>query len=229
MTFKDTMYGDLTGQAYHGDIKLENIELDSLEGCPNIVFGDFIIYNAGLTSLKGAPTKVSGRINISVNELTSLEFCPEMQDGRSFSCSDNKGLTSLKGGPTCIIDDYGIFGCSLTSFEYSPIKVLGMFNGSDNKVTSLKGCTPYVGGRFFINNNRIGTTMIEDGFRPQSYGKMRSFGDNPNMLLDVEFKILFDLKDDPNINDNDYLNAKMYQHTEKPIYLPPFVRDIFIF
>ena len=49
MKFKDTKYGDLTGQVYHGDIDVDEMELTSLEGAPKEVTGHFECYGNELT------------------------------------------------------------------------------------------------------------------------------------------------------------------------------------
>jgi len=41
MKFKDTKYGDLTGQNYKGNIIVRNMKLTSLEGAPQTVEGSF--------------------------------------------------------------------------------------------------------------------------------------------------------------------------------------------
>jgi len=58
MKFKDTKYGDLTGQTYKGDINVTNMKLTTLEGAPQTVGGYFYCSNNKLTSLEGAPQKV---------------------------------------------------------------------------------------------------------------------------------------------------------------------------
>jgi len=64
MKFKDTIYGDLTGQTYNGDINISGLKLTSLEGAPKNVTGSFWCYsNPKLTSLKGAPENVTGIFN----------------------------------------------------------------------------------------------------------------------------------------------------------------------
>jgi hypothetical protein len=60
MKFKDTHYGDLTGQIYDGNICVSGMELTSLEGAPEIVNGDFLCNDNNLTSLEGAPRIIKG-------------------------------------------------------------------------------------------------------------------------------------------------------------------------
>jgi len=82
--FKDTKYGDLTGQTYKGDIYVSNLGLTSLEGAPKSVKGYFYCYdNPKLTSLKGAPKNVGG----------------------GFYCHHNSKLMSLEGAPKSVGKD----------------------------------------------------------------------------------------------------------------------------
>jgi len=46
MKFKDTKYGDLTGQTYKGNIDVKRMNLTSLEGAPKSVKGDFSCSNS---------------------------------------------------------------------------------------------------------------------------------------------------------------------------------------
>jgi len=106
MKFKDTEYGDLTGQNYEGDIVVSHMKLTSLEGAPQTVQGYFNCGHNNLTTLEGAPQTVHGYFNCSRNNLTSLEGAPQTVKG-SFNCSNNK-LTSLEGTPKLI---NGTFYC----------------------------------------------------------------------------------------------------------------------
>ena len=77
MKFKDTSYGDLTGQVFYGNIYVQDM---------------------GLTSLEGAPIEVVGTMDISGNDLTTLEHAPK-KILQSFSASGNKKLKSLQYAP----------------------------------------------------------------------------------------------------------------------------------
>jgi len=107
MKFKDTKYGDLTGKTYNGDIYVNNTNLDSLEGAPDIVKGNFCLYHNKLTTLEGAPKSVGDNFWCSDNNLTTLEGSPNNVNG-FFRCIGNK-LTSLEGAPKKI---GGNFDCS---------------------------------------------------------------------------------------------------------------------
>jgi len=109
MKFKDTKYGDLTGQTYKGDIDVSNLKLTSLEGAPKKVHGYFWCYdNENLTSLKGAPETVGGNFGCYNNQLKSLEGSPRSVKG-SFTCFYNSRLKSLGGAPSIV---GGYFDCS---------------------------------------------------------------------------------------------------------------------
>jgi hypothetical protein len=94
MKFKDTKYGDLTGQTYNGDIRVSNLGLTSLEGAPEIVEGRFDCSYNYLTSLKGAPRIVKKHFYCDCNILNSLEGAPNIVKGY-FNCYNNK-LVSLE-------------------------------------------------------------------------------------------------------------------------------------
>ena len=81
MKFKDTKYGDLTGQTYNGNkfgINVNQEPIPSLEGSPKeVIDGYFSCDRTNITNLVGGPEKVDG----------------------SYYCRENKKLTSLEGGP----------------------------------------------------------------------------------------------------------------------------------
>jgi len=136
MKFKDTKYGDLTGQEYKGDINVKRMNLTSLEGAPKNVKGSFYCNNLKLTSLEGAPDSVTEYFNCSDNpDLTSLKGSPESV-GKSFWCSDNPNnpkLISLEGAPKKV---GGSFYChnnpKLTLLEGTPESIDNNFNCSNN-------------------------------------------------------------------------------------------------
>lgn len=80
MKFKDTSYGDLTGQVYYGNIYVQDM---------------------GLTSLEGAPKEVVGTMDVSGNKLTTLEYAPT-KVSQSFSISGNNKISSLQYAPTTV-------------------------------------------------------------------------------------------------------------------------------
>ena len=100
-TFKDTRYGDLTGQVYEGNIYVYKRDLDSLEGSPKEVDGNFFCGFNNLHSLKGSPKIVKGLFSCHTNNLTSLEDSPKEVYG-NFDCSNNQKLESLEGAPKIV-------------------------------------------------------------------------------------------------------------------------------
>jgi hypothetical protein len=67
----------------------------------------------------------------------------------------NRGLTEL---PLTFNRVIGYFDCSynkLTSLKGSPRWVGGNFSCKDNRLTSLEFCPDYVGGSFWCNNNQL--------------------------------------------------------------------------
>jgi len=127
MKFKDTEYGDLTGQTYEGNINVSELGLTSLEGAPKVVSGYFYCADNKLTSLEGAP-KTVGNFDCCYNYLKSLEGAP--QTVNNFDCSYNQ-LSSLKGAPQTVNN----FDCSY------------------NKLTSLAGVPKEVEGNFYCSEN----------------------------------------------------------------------------
>lgn len=95
MKFKDTGFGDLTGQIYEGDIWVDHMGLTSLEGSPKKVHGDFVIRGNKLTSLKFSPREISGDLNALDNQIKSLIGGPTVV-GAVYNVRDNE-ITSLEG------------------------------------------------------------------------------------------------------------------------------------
>jgi len=69
MKFKDTKYGDLTGQHYDSHIDVTGLGLTSLEGAPKSLNGWFICKDNQLTTLEGAPKIVGAAFSCSGSEL----------------------------------------------------------------------------------------------------------------------------------------------------------------
>ena len=198
MKFKDTEYGDMSGQHYEGDINIDSM---------------------GVSDWEGSPASIWGRLSAANNEFTTLVGMPEMKKGSSISLNDNP-LGSLKGAKWTLIDDFGIVGCGLTSFEGCPQKVIGMFAGYNNDCVSLTGVSPYISGRFFVNNCKIET--IGD-YMPQNEAKWLNFEDNPNKYLDKEYRV----RVDGFVGIEFY--QKMYELTGEESYLPDDVHEMFLF
>ena len=93
-TFKDTKFGDLTGQIYDGYINVYRKNLDSLEGAPKEVKGSFYCFANNLKNLKYGPEIVDGNFICFDNNLTSLEGAPKIVNG-NFNCKNCSKLKSL--------------------------------------------------------------------------------------------------------------------------------------
>lgn len=76
-TFKDTKYGDLTGQKYD-----------------TVHFG-INVNDEMLTSLEGSPNEVTAYFSCDKNRFTSLKYAPKIIGG-TFYCRLNKGLKNVK-------------------------------------------------------------------------------------------------------------------------------------
>lgn len=76
-------FGKISG---YFDISHNNLE--SLRGCPRIVFGFFSCAENNLESLSGAPEHVRGSFSCRSNRLKSLDGAPKNVSG-FFNCSDN--------------------------------------------------------------------------------------------------------------------------------------------
>ena len=128
-------------------------ELETLEGCPEIVEGGFYCYNNRLKTLKGSPKKIDGSFYCHYNELESLEGCPEVVNG-DFNCNHNQ-LTSLEGCPQIV---KGYFDCShnnLITLKGVPEIIEEEFNCSHNqlKLENLKYLPQRIKGHLNISNN----------------------------------------------------------------------------
>jgi len=88
MKFKDTMYGDLTGAMYIGDIMLIDMNLTSLEGCPKIIKGNFDCSLNKIESLEYAPKEIHGYFDFSYNKVSNFDGIPEVISGTLY-CNDN--------------------------------------------------------------------------------------------------------------------------------------------
>ena len=94
-TFKDTKYGNLTGQVYEDIINVSYMKLDSLEGAPKESKRLFICSYNNLKSLEGGPKTVNSNYYCGNNKkLESLKGAPEIVTG-NFDCTKCPKLTSL--------------------------------------------------------------------------------------------------------------------------------------
>lgn len=93
ITFKDTIYGDLTGQTYKQDIDLSGFGLESLEYAPQKILGNLYIGYNEITTLKHCPVSVGGNFSCQKSKkLESLEHAPK--ESFFFFCDNNKQITN---------------------------------------------------------------------------------------------------------------------------------------
>jgi len=111
-----------------------NVELKSLEGCPQTVNGDFYCYYNKLKSLEGCPQTVNGDFYCFNNNLKTLKGCPQTVNG-NFSC-DNNELKSLKGCPQTVNGNFGCKDNELKDLEHFP-EVNGIIGIRGNPVNLL--------------------------------------------------------------------------------------------
>jgi len=215
MKFKDTKYGDLTGQTYDGNIDVSGLSLTSLEGAPEIVNGTFSCSNNKLTSLKYAPKKTE-IFYCRNNRLESIENAPDVD--LYFDCSQNN-LKSLKGAPK----KTAAFYCSdnqLTDLTHSPKTVLGEFYCNKNNLVSLKGCPETINGTLKLHYNKLETLKY--------VGEYVGYVDaehNPNPYLEIEWEVR---EENPDLTEEEIF-AIMYEKTGYPSYLDKNIRDVFFF
>lgn len=114
------------------------LQLNSLEGCPEIVGGKFVCRNNNLYSLKYAPTTVGSHFVCDYNNIKSLKHSP-VTVGGNFLCDDNI-LVDLEGAP----------------------KKTRTFDCSNNNLVSLKGAPKHVDGYFDCRWNNLSSNKSLD-------------------------------------------------------------------
>lgn len=127
-----------SNEPFPGDFRLENTDVESLEGCPHEVTGTvWIRNNKKLTSLKGGP-KIVGNDYIANNcSLVSVEGSPEKID-IDFMVHNNN-IESLEGCPKFVGCDFWIHTNNLSNLHniHKQIKHIGgMANFGGNPITS---------------------------------------------------------------------------------------------
>lgn len=200
MKFKDTKYGDLTGEIFIGNIDVFGMGLTSLEGSPKIVInGNFNCGYNKLTSLKYSPEIIRGGFNCTMNQLTTLEFSPKEVDG-NYECYDNQ-LVSLKGIQTELKSSLACGKNKLKSLEYAPRKIGVHLNASDNLIETMYDISIEIVGGFACSHNP-NPHLVEEYYLKQR---------NSNLSLDN-------------------FNIKMYELTDDADrYIDKNAQDIFLF
>ena len=102
-----------------GDFICYTNNLNTLDGCPRIVYGSFNISYNPLTSLIGSPKFIQGEFTCTKTLIESFEGFPDKVMGNIYAKSCNK-LTTLKGIPNEINGGILVFGDMLKSLEYYP-------------------------------------------------------------------------------------------------------------
>lgn len=130
--FKDTRYGDMTGQTYVSQIDVEKSDLSSLEGSPLVVQRGFYCSKNKLTNLIGGPKIVGDVYACSNNKLTSLEGAPT-EVGSVFYCDKNKNLLDPRGEIIArqikafqYITDKGTFSFDSIKDEFEAVRMKSM-------------------------------------------------------------------------------------------------------
>ena len=122
-TFKDTKYGDLSGEIFNGDISVSK-DTQSLEGAPKIVKGDFdCSYCNRLNTLKHSPEIVEGKF--ICKRCKNIEYldCKTKVVKGFFNCSECNNIKSLQGAPEIIEGDFNCYWCdNLETLEGAPKK-----------------------------------------------------------------------------------------------------------
>jgi hypothetical protein len=139
-----------------GDVQVfggEILKLDKLPIKFGKVTGDFQCKNVDLTTLENCPDYVGGKFEVNSNYLTTLDFFPK-NVGRNINLSNNK-LTSLVGLPEKVNGNLEIFRNSLVNLEGCSKIIDGSFDVQSNKLTTLKGFPEKINGSVNINNNNL--------------------------------------------------------------------------
>lgn len=139
-------------ESINGYFDISENNLESLEGCPEIIQKDFNCSNNNLSTLFGAPHTV-GDFDCSRNRLKDLSYSPKKVEGY-FNCSDNY-IISINGSPRTI---KGYFKCSnnsLTSLKGGPKYINDFFDCSNNKIEHLNGGPITVGQDYLCHWNEL--------------------------------------------------------------------------
>lgn len=121
---------------------------------------DIQLTNQGLTELSGLPDTVKS-LDCSVNQLTSLKGCPQTIRG-DFICQNQTALVSFEGSPKYIAGNCNLQENQLSSFDGLQITVMGTFDISYNRFTSLKDIHKHVLGArsICLAGNPLGSNVL---------------------------------------------------------------------
>ena len=88
----------------------------------------------------------------SINPETGLvDVKGNFYGSKSDFIKNSKSLMGIKFGK--IEGDFNVSSCSLTSMEGFPVEVTRTLQANQNKFSDLKGCTPKIGGTFYLSHN----------------------------------------------------------------------------
>lgn len=149
MNFKDTKYGDLTGEIYAGSIVLNKLyQVDSLEGMPKEVLGSVVIDEVEISTLKYAPKDVSGDFTVIYSSLRDLKYCPT---ATNYNFKANV-LHTMKGIPKKV-NSLDVSNNLIEDLDGSPSVVTNTLDLSNNPLLkSLKGNLSNVGYKLILKN-----------------------------------------------------------------------------
>ncbi len=201
-SFKDTIYGDMSGRDYKGTIDIRGLELNSWEGAPKTFWGEFYATGNNFKNFKGSPIFLNGA-HISMSGVKTL-----------------KSLDGLNCEGT--VSDFNIAYSSVKNFKGAPDKVLGMFGGHDiDTLESVDGLSRYVGGRLLLHGSSIKNL---NGYQPLNEPRLISVY-NTNTYIELEF--ITRLKH-PGLTDTEYQHM-LYELTNDTCFLSQEAKEIFIF
>lgn len=201
-SFKDTTYGDMSGQDYRGTIDIRGQGLDSWEGAPTTFYGGFYAAENNFTDFKGSPFFKNGtHLSFTKNPLETLD---------GLNCEGS-------------VSDFNLSYSNLKNFKGSPSKVLGMFGGHDiPTLESVEGLSPYIGGRVLLSNSNV---MNLNGVQPLNKPTLVSGWGNPYNYVEAEYLLRYEK---PGLTDSEY-RLLIYDLTKDTDLLSIDVKDIFLF
>lgn len=157
-SFKDSRYGDLSGQDITmASLSLADTELEDLEGSPEIFRGDFNMSGNDLVNLKGSPKEIYG-----------------------YAIFEDNLLESLEGNLKTVVGNLNISNNPLKDFNGSIRKVTGdlfvnkltEFNTLQEIENALLDANIVVGGKIYCDFGEF----IQDPDKVREYSKNQRIG-----------------------------------------------------
>lgn len=109
---------DNTVDLHQGVVRLSRIKMTKLPVKFRKVFGSLYIEDMGLETLEGCPSYVQGHFYCTMNKLKNLVGCPKQVDG-VFSCARNN-LETLDGATNVICQRFDCSHNELKTLELAP-------------------------------------------------------------------------------------------------------------